>query len=275
LAPDPDSAAAHGFIVQTYDYYAGLMRGLQADAAVDVPESPGLGGQLFWAGKLDATGRALTVAGNIAGAATLAATSDADGQRLAVRDGIADFLVNSLDEALRILKNEVRKRETVAVCVAAPLEAVEREMVERGVRPDVFREGVVRAAERATQAKFGESKTDPISAGALVAWRVDRAPALWLPKIDAIALDCLDPEETIAKRWLLRSSRYLGRLGQAEHLVWSSREFAAHLVERIREGTNRGEVKVGGSVQVFSSGIGADQFYFNSPENTGDAASQA
>ena len=63
-------------------------------------------------------GRALVVAANIAGAATLAATADRAAQKQALRDGVADFLVTSLDEALRILKNQLRKRETVAVCVA-------------------------------------------------------------------------------------------------------------------------------------------------------------
>ena len=63
-------------------------------------------------------GRALLLAGNIAGAASLAVTADAAAQKQSIRDGVADFLVNSLDEALRILKNEVRKREPVAVCVA-------------------------------------------------------------------------------------------------------------------------------------------------------------
>ncbi len=46
--------------------------------------------------------------------------------------------MTSLDEALRILKNEIRKRETVAVCVAAAPETVEREMLERGVLPDLL-----------------------------------------------------------------------------------------------------------------------------------------
>ena len=81
----------------------------------------------------------MVVAANIAGAATLVATADRAAQRQAIRDGVADFLVNSLDEALRILKNQLRKRETVAVCVGLAPEAVEREMKERGVAPDLLR----------------------------------------------------------------------------------------------------------------------------------------
>ena len=40
-----------------------------------------------------------------------------------MRDGVIDFLVTSLDEALRILKNEMRKRTAVAVCVVQDSEA--------------------------------------------------------------------------------------------------------------------------------------------------------
>lgn len=272
MAPDSDFAAAHAFILQTYSYSTCLMRDVPAAAGSSVPENQSLGGQLFWAGELDETGRALTVAANIAGAATLAATSDAEAQRQAVRDGVVDFLVNSLDEALRILKNEVRKRETVAVCVAAPVEAVEREMTERGVRPDVLREGVVRAAEQPEPG--GNSQADPMSVRALVAWRVDRAPALWLPKLDAIALECLAPEESSARRWLLRSSRYLGRIGQTEHLVWSNRAFAARMFERCRDRVDRDEIKVSGRVEALFSGV-IDILYFGPREDEKNTAPQA
>ena len=53
-----------------------------------------------------------------AGAATLTASASAEAGKQAMREGVVDFLVTTLDEALRILKNEVRKHETVAVCVA-------------------------------------------------------------------------------------------------------------------------------------------------------------
>ncbi len=274
MAHDPDPVAAHHFILQTYSYYAALMRTLHASTAVDALENPSLGGKLFWAGELDSTGRALTVAGSIAGAATLAATSDANGQKLAVRDGVVDFLVNSLDEAVRILKNEVRKRETVAVGVALPMEVIEREMVERGVQPDVFREGIVRAAKWTTQNEPSESRvdpeTDPMGAQALVVWRADRAPALWLPKIDAIALECLNPEEQIARRWLMRSSRYLGRMGQTGHLVRSNREFAARLAQRMQTLADQGELRVGCRIEIAFAG-GTDYLNFWSPESRSTA----
>jgi hypothetical protein len=89
-----------------------------------------------------------------------------------------------------------------------------------------------------------------MSEKALVIWKVDSAPALWLPKLDAIALDCLEPNDAVARRWLLGSGRYLGRLGHGGHLLWSNREFAARLSERTREQAQRGEIKTHGWIQV-------------------------
>ncbi len=161
-----------------------------------LPE-PSLGGKLLYAGELDAEARALLVAANIAGAASLAASADRAAQKQAIRDGVVDFLVTSLDEALRILKNEIRKRETVAVCVAVAPEAIEREMRERGVLPDLLRRDAIHAAPRVRSFWQGARRSNSIltEQPALVAWRVASAPALWLPKLDAIALDCLDADD--------------------------------------------------------------------------------
>ncbi len=115
------------------------MRVADLDSAAD--RETGLGGKLFYAGELDGMGSALVAAANIAGAATLTASDNAATQKQAIRDGVIDFLVTSLDEALRILKNEIRKGETVAVCVSKAPEEIEREMVERGVLPDLLPPG--------------------------------------------------------------------------------------------------------------------------------------
>ena len=136
MALDPPSPAAFHFAARAAQAYARLIASPHAH-----PETA-LGGTLFYAGEPDGEGRALLVAASIAGAASLAATGDRAAQKQALRDGVADFLVNSLDESLRILKNQLRKRETVAVCVAlAPVE-VEREIEQRGVVPDLLRSGV-------------------------------------------------------------------------------------------------------------------------------------
>jgi len=119
MPPDLNATAAIDLALQAECFYAALIPTAGSDA------EPNLGGKLLYAGELDQEGRALIVAANIAGAASLTATAGSAAQKQAIRGGIIDFLVTSLDEALRILKNEIRKRETVTVCVTAATAAVE------------------------------------------------------------------------------------------------------------------------------------------------------
>lgn len=226
------------FLAEVERKYAALMASakcahLEVDAA-----GPSQGGRLLYAGVLDKTGRALVVAGNIAGTATLVVTADPNAQKQAIRDGVVDFLVTSLNEALRILKNEIRKRQTVAVCVSAAPEVVEQEMHERGVTPDVRREEIVT-----------RGKAD-LERGVCVNWSVAAMPAQWLPKLDALAADCLQTEAAKAGRWLRLAPRYLGRMAQGERLLTADATFAACFVERVRQKVESGEVTVSVTVRV-------------------------
>jgi hypothetical protein len=217
-----------------------------------VPEH-GLGGNLLYAGELDAPGRALVAAGNIAGAASLAATADPAAQKQAIREGVIDFLVTSLEEALRILKNEIRKRETVSVCVAAPPLAVEREMLERGVLPDLLPPDVAGAPEFAAFLSQGARLPGPVDAASnqvLVAWSVTSEPALWLPKLEAVAHDCLAPEDWPARRWLRLAPRYLGRQAQRVRLMRCNEEAARRFLDQVRQRTERSEIGVPVEIQL-------------------------
>jgi urocanate hydratase len=55
-----------------------------------------------------------------------------------LKTGYCDFMVNSLDEALRILKNAVRKRENISVGLVGNCADVISELAERGVVPDIL-----------------------------------------------------------------------------------------------------------------------------------------
>ncbi len=68
------------------------------------------------------------------GAVLLLAEEKADA-RQAARSGAADFVVDTLSEALRILKNEIRQHRPVAVALSGGVEAHLEGMVERGVQP--------------------------------------------------------------------------------------------------------------------------------------------
>jgi urocanate hydratase len=96
------------------------------------------GGALIVGCGLGPGGAALSIAGNMAGAGCLAIEEQADVCRAAVRSGACDFVVNTVDEALRILKNEIRKRQPVSVALSMNEAAALNELVERGVQPELF-----------------------------------------------------------------------------------------------------------------------------------------
>ena len=96
-----------------------------------------------WAGKIvfgcgEGFSRSgLATAGSIAGAASLVLDPDAGAVKSVMRDGGLDFVVNTLDEAVRVLKNEVRQKRAIGVGLIAPLAPVVEEMRERGIAPDL------------------------------------------------------------------------------------------------------------------------------------------
>jgi len=257
--PDPDpirvpklfSPLAFLFLVERF--YAGLIHNASSAEA-------GLGGRLLYVGDLGSghdpkpnqDGRVLMVAANIAGAASLVATADPVTQKQFIHEGVADFLVTSLDEALRILKNEIRRAEPVAVCIAAAHASIEQEMVERGVLPDLVRDlDLAGTADRVVP--FGGSPVlvaplDPAEHESIISWGVDEAPAQWLPRLDAIAMDCLAADESlsaqIARRWLHLAPRYLGRLAGNVRVLRCSAPAANGIVERMRAAIQSGKISV-------------------------------
>ena len=253
------SQAAFDFAINVGQSYSALIE--RADRGA------GLAGKLFYAGQLDELGRALVVAANITGAATLVASDDRDAQKRALRDGVADFLVNSLDEALRILKNQLRKRETVSVCISLAPTIVESEMRERGVQPDLLRHNLAIAPRHeALMLQEGEAaELDLRMIPAIVTWRVESDLPRELAKLDEIALACLDEDEWVERRWLRLAPRYMGRLAGGLRLIASHRDFAARFSERLRAARERGETEFAFEVCSYFRGI-QERFRFDSDQ---------
>lgn len=180
---------------------------------VETPMDIGLGGMLLVYGDLDREGAAVALAGNIAGAATLGI--DRDGSRLkqGVRHGFCDFLVNNLDEALRILKNELRKKQPVSVCFEGVFASFLHVFAQRGVQPDIlgFSDGGEGSALLVERGAVVLPATDSGDDSLLeVTWEAETRAALWLPKVDALAAEVL-PAGDARHRWLKFAPRYLGR----------------------------------------------------------------
>jgi urocanate hydratase len=242
------------FALQVERYYAGLI--LAAKPGSNSEAS--LGGKLLYAGQLDAYACALLVAANIAGAASLSVSADAAAGKQAMRDGVIDFLVTTLDESLRILKNEIRKRTTVSVCVIQDSDVdFAQLLLERGVLPDLL---PVRSAPAPEFAAFLSQGACPVVAIrpdaslALIAWSVADAPAKWLPKLDTIALDCLSSDLSSAgesaRRWLRLSPRYMGRMTQGLRVLRCDENTAARFQKQVQEQVERGEIGVPVEIQT-------------------------
>ncbi|MBS1802527.1 MAG: hypothetical protein JST28_04140 [Acidobacteria bacterium] len=219
-------------------------RGLAASAGNGYDADQGLAGKLVYVGELDGQGRAAMIAGNVAGCASLAATANPEAQRQAVRDGVSDFLVTSLDEALRILKNEIRKHSMVSVCVAASPGAIEEEMLERGIQPDFLFAGLPDEQRRLTN--FGDRANviqfnEPEAELALVNWRVAEAPAKWMPRLDAIALEYLPPNSW-QRRWIRSSPRYLGRSASNHRVLYCDPVAAQEIVQQFAKAMREGQI---------------------------------
>ena len=187
-------------------------------------------------------GIAALVAGVVAGAAVLAVDSDHERAKQLLRHGICDFVVNDLDEALRILKNEIRKKQPVSVCLSAGPEEIAKEMVERGVQPEGIAGRDLPAAGplRDRGAAWLEAGT---ADGALVAWKPRDEADVWaagpvLAQVDVRAAAALEEnaEETPwRRRWLQRAPRYMGRKLSSERCVRMSDTEAARLEAAIRK----------------------------------------
>lgn len=259
--------AAFVFAVCADRFYTALL----PFATIGPDGEPTLGGQFLYAGELDDEGRALLVAANVLGAASFTVTSDPSAQRRAIREGVADFLVTTLDEALRILKNQLRKREPVAICVAAKPHNIEREMEERGVQPDLVTcslSGLARFGPAFETGVRHVEHTSPALNRSVVTWTAETAAHIWLPKLDTLALDCLNsdagPVELAARRWLRLAPRYFGRLAQGRRIVSCNSAAAQQIFNRVQTAVEQGEVGVPVWISM-SSAAGTQSAHANPP----------
>jgi len=120
---------SQGIIQGTFETFAGAgAKHFQA----------GLDGKLIVSGGMGGMGGAQPLAATMAGAAFLGVEVDPERIKKRLKTGYCDFMVNSLDEALRILKNAVRKREAVSVGLVGNCADVVPELAARGVLPDIL-----------------------------------------------------------------------------------------------------------------------------------------
>jgi urocanate hydratase len=97
-----------------------------------------LAGKLIASGGMGGMGGAQPLAATLNGAAFLGIDADPERIKRRVKTGYCDVMVTDLDEALRILKNAVRKREAASVGLVGNCADVIPALARRGVVPDLL-----------------------------------------------------------------------------------------------------------------------------------------
>jgi len=162
------------------------------------------GGALVLCSGAGCAASGIPVAASIAGGATLAIDADAEATKLALRRGELDFVVNTVDEALRTLKNQIRQKRPLSVGLIADVDATLAEMRSRGVMPDVTLD----------PASAPVSREDELFFAALDAGE--------LQQIDAALLEALPSTDMVRRRWIRRLPQYLREARSSGRWIWLS-----------------------------------------------------
>jgi urocanate hydratase len=120
---------SQGIVQGTYETF---------NAAGDKHFGGDLSGKLIVSGGMGGMGGAQPLAATMTGATFLGIDVDPERIKKRLKTGYCDFLVTTLDEALRILKNAVRKKENVSVGLVGNCADIIPELAERGVVPDIL-----------------------------------------------------------------------------------------------------------------------------------------
>jgi urocanate hydratase len=120
---------SQGIVQGTFETFA---------AAGEKKFSGDLAGKLIVSGGMGGMGGAQPLAATMTGAAFLGIDVDPERIKKRLKTGYCDFMVTSLDEALRILKNAVRKKENISVGLVGNCADIIPELAERGVVPDIL-----------------------------------------------------------------------------------------------------------------------------------------
>jgi urocanate hydratase len=97
-----------------------------------------LAGRLVVTGGMGGMGGAQPLAATMNGAAFLCVEADPERIKRRLKTGYCDILVTNLDEAVRILRNAVHRKQALSVGLAGNCAEVLPEMVRRGIVPDLL-----------------------------------------------------------------------------------------------------------------------------------------
>ncbi len=194
-------------------------------------------------------GAELSIAATLAGAAFLGMDPNPQALKLAQQHHACDFVVNSLDEALRVLKNAIRKRQPVAVGLLGSSAEILPRMVERGVQPDFLSD----TTQHDSSAASLSAKTSLSQRGSMLlnfgpeleAAAFPLEPLRWvrwtspgfqdMKRMDALALSLLPAADATRRRWLESASAYFYRQIPLERVCTLSLEEITSLLSALED----------------------------------------
>jgi urocanate hydratase len=195
--PTP-SGNAPGALRQTVVY----RRYLQLQSITRDQFSGTLAGHIVVSPAFDLEASELAIATTIAGGVFLGIEPDQQRLKSAVRNGSCDFMVNTLDEALRVLKNELRKRTPLSTGLLGDPEEILPAMVARGVQPGL----IASTAPHAPVIPFvtrGAQLLPPLESAS------DHDQMIWtaanpqdMHRMDQLALASIPADDIDRHRWL-------------------------------------------------------------------------
>jgi urocanate hydratase len=189
-------------------------------------------GSLILSLGLGPQGAAVALASNLAGAVCLSLEEDPATAHAALRSGACDFIVNTLDEALRALKNEVRKHLPISVGLQGNRAGLLAELLERGVVPQLVTDSTADPANIPAFETFvsqGSTQIDFSSDAALSPFLLQRgwtAETFHLPtaaalrEFDTQAATLLPPDDTLRRSWLNSARRLFPRERPPTRTLW-------------------------------------------------------
>jgi urocanate hydratase len=176
---------------------------------------------------------------SIAGGCTLALDPDAAAVKAAFRQGGIDFVVNTLDEAVRVLKNEVRQHKPLGVALISEMESVLEEIAARGILPDLqvtldpptnpllIQQSAAPQLAGVPHLHLANAEGIAAPSEALANWLTAHAlteilidPFTNLRALDEQLLALLPAEDIIRRHWLQRISHYQRPTAGTPRVLW-------------------------------------------------------
>jgi urocanate hydratase len=167
-----------------------------------------------------------------------------------VKTGYCDVMVNDLDEALRILKNAVRKREPASVGLVGNCAVLIPVLAERGIVPDLL----VGQTSAELPGVLELQKLGAVTfeyEDSIRALSQDRTPLTWVAlsgepsdvyRIDQLLLEMF-PEDEMLGRWIPLARKHLRFQGLPARVCWLSHGEVAKFGVAINDLVAHGDVK--------------------------------